>query len=215
MLRHVLLTHVMFDVDLGYCQGMSDLAAPLLWVAATALPTPTAAAHALSDLSPEQQTDVEAEAFWMFAALMQRGMAGNFSSDCVGMHLQLEALRRLLAVLDPPLHAHLARHDALNLFFCYRWVLILFKREFAFDQVLRLWEALWARPGHHLHLHLAAALLSRQRRRIFEEDLNFDGLLKMCVDLAGEIDLEQALADAKMMKEHAGEAGEAAVAGLP
>ena len=43
MLRHVLLTHVMFDFDLGYCQGMSDLAAPLLWVAATALPTPTAA----------------------------------------------------------------------------------------------------------------------------------------------------------------------------
>ena len=33
--------------------------------------------------------------------------------------------------------------DALNLFFCFRWVLIAFKREFAFDDVLRLWEVLW------------------------------------------------------------------------
>lgn len=71
---------------------------------------------------------------------------------CRGMHAQLEALRQLLALLDPPLHAHLARQDALNLFFCYRWVLIQFKREFKFDQVLRLWEALWARPKDHVHL---------------------------------------------------------------
>lgn len=33
--------------------------------------------------------------------------------------------------------------EALNLFFCFRWVLIAFKREFPFDEVLRLWEVLW------------------------------------------------------------------------
>jgi len=33
--------------------------------------------------------------------------------------------------------------EALNLFFCFRWVLIAFKREFPFDDVLRLWEVLW------------------------------------------------------------------------
>jgi TBC1 domain family member 15 len=30
MLRNVLLTYVMHNFDLGYCQGMSDLVAPLL-----------------------------------------------------------------------------------------------------------------------------------------------------------------------------------------
>ena len=33
--------------------------------------------------------------------------------------------------------------EALNLFFSFRWVLIAFKREFPFDDVLRLWEVLW------------------------------------------------------------------------
>ena len=31
----------------------------------------------------------------------------------------------------------------MNLFFCFRWILIAFKREFAFEDVLRLWEVLW------------------------------------------------------------------------
>ena len=131
------------------------------------------------------------------------------------MHAQLDALRQLIQLLDPPLYAHLARHDALNLFFCYRWVLVDFKREFAFDEVLRLWEALWARPHDHLHLYMAAAVLGRQRRRILGEDLDFDGLLKLCVEAAGRIELGQALADAEALREFAGEAGRRVVAGLP
>lgn len=90
---------------------MSDLAAPMLVV--------------MKD---------EAEAFWCFAALMDR-LEGNFHSDSQGMHAQLSALRDLIHLLDPPLHAHLASADALSFFFAYRWLLIHFKREFAFDEV--------------------------------------------------------------------------------
>ena len=49
-------------------------------------PDPLGAAEALG---------VEAEAFWAFAALMER-LERNFSSDGAGMHAQLGALRRLL-----------------------------------------------------------------------------------------------------------------------
>ncbi|GIL71169.1 hypothetical protein Vretifemale_1776 [Volvox reticuliferus] len=105
-LRNVLLTHVVFDRDLGYCQGMSDLAAPLLVI--------------MRD---------EAEAFWAFAALMER-MAGNFHTDLLGMTLQLAALRRLVQLVDPPLHAYFERRDCLSYYFAFRWLLILFKREF-------------------------------------------------------------------------------------
>jgi hypothetical protein len=51
------------------------------------------------------------------------------------MHAQLLALRSLVRLLDPPLHGHLEARDCLNFFFCYRWVLIHFKREFGFDEV--------------------------------------------------------------------------------
>jgi hypothetical protein len=57
------------------------------------------------------------------------------------MHAQLLALRSLVQLLDPPLFAHLEAHDCLSFFFCYRWLLIDFKREFAFDEVRCGW--LW------------------------------------------------------------------------
>ena len=75
MLRRVLLSHVMWNFDLGYCQGMSDMASPLLWVARTALHGQDA-----RGLTAQQQNEIEAEGFWMFAAVMDR-MAANFSVD--------------------------------------------------------------------------------------------------------------------------------------
>lgn len=51
------------------------------------------------------------------------------------MHAQLLALRSLVQLLDPPLYAHLEAHDCLNFFFCYRWLLLHFKREFGFEEV--------------------------------------------------------------------------------
>lgn len=56
-------------------------------------------------------------------------------SHCRSMHGQLLALRKLVQLLDPPLHAFMAAKSSLNYFFCYRWLLIHFKREFAFDEV--------------------------------------------------------------------------------
>lgn len=88
----------------------------------------------------------ELDSFWCFAALMD-AMEGNFHRDQSGMHSQLLAVRRLVECLDPELHAHLAKVDALNYFFCFRLILIAFKREFAYDDVMRLWEAFWS---HHM-----------------------------------------------------------------
>jgi len=79
------------------------------------------------------------------------------------MKQQLLTLQQLIEVMDPELFRHLGglmsmfperdrethmitqteKTDGLNLFFCFRWVLIAFKREFPFDDVLRLWEVLW------------------------------------------------------------------------
>ncbi|EFJ48093.1 hypothetical protein VOLCADRAFT_60703 [Volvox carteri f. nagariensis] len=191
-LRNVLLTHVVYDRDLGYCQGMSDLAAPLLVV--------------MRD---------EAEAFWAFAALMER-LGCNFHTDLQGMTLQLGALRQLVQLVDPPLHAYLERRDCLSYYFAFRWLLILFKREFKFDEVLSLWEACWAcRRTRHLHLYLAAAVLVHHRRVILSSDLDFDGLLRLSIALAGRLELQPLLETAEALVGYAGEAGREVTAGLP
>ena len=89
MLRHVLLTYSMYNFDVGYVQGFSDLASPILFVV-------RGECAAADPLAPPDQLAVEAEAFWAFAALMER-LEGCFSSDGNGMEAQLVALRRLLA----------------------------------------------------------------------------------------------------------------------
>lgn len=191
-LRNILLTYTMFNFDLGYCQGMSDLASPLLYV--------------MRD---------EAEAFWCFAALMDR-LEGNFHTDQRGMHSQLLALQKLVRVLDPQLHAFLEAKDCLNYFFCFRWVLIHFKREFKFDEMLRLWEAYWSCPlTKHLYLYMCVAVLVHHRRAIIEGDMEFDTLLKFCVELSGKLDMDQLLRLSEALCLYAGEAGNDCFAGLP
>lgn len=54
---------------------------------------------------------------------------------CRAMHGQLLALRKLVQLLDPPMHAFMESKSCLNYFFCYRWLLIHFKRDFSFDEV--------------------------------------------------------------------------------
>lgn len=44
-------------------------------------------------------------------------------------------LKYTILQLDPPLYAHLEARECLSFFFCYRWLLILMKREFPFEEV--------------------------------------------------------------------------------
>jgi len=193
-LRRVLLSYAMHNFNLGYCQGMSDLAAPLLMV--------------MCD---------EVDTFWAFAALMDR-LAGHFDEGQSGVQAQLQALRELLQVLDPPLHAHLASLDGLSYFFCFRWLLVMFKREFSQADVLRLWEAAWACPfSPHLFVYLAAAVLVHHRRAIIDHCEDLDGVLKLCCRMPGTLQLEPLLALAEHMASCADTAGVdlSGIKGLP
>ena len=91
-LRSILLTYSFFNFDLAYCQGMSDLAAPMLVV---------------------MEGD-EVEAFWCFQKLME-DMEPNFHKDQNGMHTQLQMLQSLCAQHEPDLLAYLESKDCANL----------------------------------------------------------------------------------------------------
>ncbi|TYJ49155.1 hypothetical protein E1A91_A01G114700v1 [Gossypium mustelinum] len=69
----------------------------------------------------------ESESFWCFVALIER-FGPNFNRDQNGMHSQLFALSKLVELLDRPLHKYFEQNDCLNYFFCFRWILIHFKR---------------------------------------------------------------------------------------
>ncbi|KAH9287587.1 hypothetical protein KI387_031704 [Taxus chinensis] len=183
-LRDILLTYAFYNFDLGYCQGMSDLLSPILFV-----------------------MEDESEAFWCFVALMER-LGANFDRDQNGMHSQLLALRKLVEHLDNALHNYFKQADCLNYFFCFRWILIQFKREFEYEKVMRLWEVLWTHYlSEHFHLYICIAVLKRHRKTIMEEQMDFDTILKFINELSCQIDLEATLRDAEALCICAGDVG--------
>jgi hypothetical protein len=89
--------------------------------------------------------------------------------------------------------------ECLNFFFCYRWILIIFKREFEYSKTMRLWDALWSRHlCAHFHLFVCVAVLQRHRNTIIHDQLELDALLRLVNDQSLKIDLDTALHDAEV-----------------
>ncbi|KAK0935662.1 GTPase activating protein [Friedmanniomyces endolithicus] len=175
-MKDMLLTYNEFNRDLGYVQGMSDLLAPIYAI---------------------EQDD--AVAFWGFVKFMER-MERNFLRDQSGMRLQLTTLDQLCQLLDPTLYEHLQKLDSTNFFFFFRMLLVWYKREFSFPDILRLYEGLWTDYlSANFHLFVAMAILEKHRSVILEHLRGFDEVLKYVNDLSGTIDLESTLAGAEKL----------------
>lgn len=120
----------------------------------------------------------DAIAFWAFQRFMER-MERNFLRDQSGMRAQLLTLDQLVQFMDPKLHEHLQATDSTNFFFFFRMLLVWFKREFEWDDILHLWEVLWTDYlTSGFHLFVALAILERHREVIMTHLKAFDEVLK-------------------------------------
>jgi hypothetical protein len=104
----------------------------------------------LPDLSLSQPQDSH-EVFCTDMRVFRSPQADNFEREQLGMRVQLAQLREILSVLDRQLYDHMAKHDSLNMFFCFRWLLILFKREFELSETETIWEVRVYMLCSHLH----------------------------------------------------------------
>lgn len=174
LLQDILMTYVMYNFDLGYVQGMSDLLSPILCVMKN-----------------------EVDAFWCFVGFMDR-VGTNFEFDQGGMKRQLDNLTEILRFIDPFFYNYLDAKDSGNLYFCFRWMLIWFKREFSYPDTMMLWEVLWTKkPCRNFHLLVCAALLDTEKSAIVENKYGFTEILKHVNDMSCRIDLQQTLAKAE------------------
>uniref|UniRef100_A0A8P4JXW0 TBC1 domain family, member 17 n=1 Tax=Dicentrarchus labrax TaxID=13489 RepID=A0A8P4JXW0_DICLA len=174
LLHDVLMTYCMYNFDLGYVQGMSDLLSPLLFV-----------------------TQNEVESFWCLTGFMEL-VHQNFEESQEAMKQQLLQLSVLLKALDPELCDFLDSQDSGSLCFCFRWLLIWFKREFSFEDILILWEVLWTRlPCDNFHLLIACSILQSQRGELIGSDHDFNTILKHINELTMKLDLQSVLRGAE------------------
>ena len=169
-LEAILLTYVMYNFDIGYVQGMSDLLSPILYL-----------------------IDDEAASFWCFVGFMEK-VFRNFDEDQAGMKNQLSKLRTLMEFANPKLFKYLKTHDSDNMYFCFRWLLVWFKREFSHDDILELWEVLWTSlPCVNFHLLIGIAILDNEMTTIIENDYGFTEILKHVNDLSERMNLRHVL----------------------
>ncbi|XP_038603774.1 TBC1 domain family member 25 [Tachyglossus aculeatus] len=119
-LHDLLTTYAVTHPQISYCQGMSDIASPILAV-----------------------MDNEGQAFICFCGIMKR-LEGNFRMDGEMMSIKFSHLKLLLQYSDPEFYSYLLSTGADDLFFCYRWLLLELKREFAFEDALRMLEVTWS-----------------------------------------------------------------------
>ena len=62
----------------------------------------------------------------------------------------------------PEFYMHCLCQDYdLNLLFAHRWLVLCFKREFIFHEVLKIWESCWARyQTDHFHIFVSTTVFT-------------------------------------------------------
>uniref|UniRef100_A0A0E0LXN4 Rab-GAP TBC domain-containing protein n=1 Tax=Oryza punctata TaxID=4537 RepID=A0A0E0LXN4_ORYPU len=189
----VLEAYALFDPEIGYCQGMSDLLSPIIVV-----------------------MEEDHEAFWCFVGFMRKARH-NFRLDEVGIRRQLKIVSQIIKRKDSHLYRHLQKLQAEDCFFVYRMVVVLFRRELTFEQTLCLWEVMWADqaairagigrstwskirlhapPTDDLLLYAIAACVLQKRKLIIERYSSMDEILRECNSMAGQLDVWRLLDDA-------------------
>ncbi|KAM7494396.1 hypothetical protein LguiB_029005 [Lonicera macranthoides] len=189
----ILEAYTLYDPEIGYCQGMSDLLSPIVSV-----------------------MEEDHEAFWCFVCFMKKARH-NFRLDEVGIRRQLNIVSRIIKGKDSRFYKHLEKLQAEDCFFVYRMVVVLFRRELNFEQTLCLWEVMWADqaairagmgksgwgrmrmrapPTDDLLLYAIAACVLQRRKLIIEQYGSMDEILRECNSMAGHLDVWRLLDDA-------------------
>ncbi|XP_078599808.1 small G protein signaling modulator 2-like isoform X15 [Branchiostoma floridae x Branchiostoma japonicum] len=175
-LRNIMCTYVWEHMEVGYVQGMCDLAAPLLVI-----------------------LDDEAKTYSCFCQLMKR-MSQNFPHGGA-MDTHFANMRSLIQILDSEMFELMHQNgDYTHFYFCYRWFLLDFKRELLYEDVFSVWETIWtARPlaSEHFVLFIALALVEYYRDIILDNSMDFTDIIKFFNEMAERHDAKAVLKRAR------------------
>jgi len=171
----LLTTYAVYDQDIGYVQGMSDIGVVIL------------------DLFEQDHV-----AFWVFTKFMHR-IRGNFEKSQKAMKLQFQALRILLAFTDREMLQFFDDRDTGHMFFTFPWLLIIFRRLCSWEQLPQLWDCWLTAPCSNFHLLFAIAVLDCYRDQIMMPDNGYSEILQFVNRLNGQIDLDQTITHAQSL----------------
>ncbi|CUS12837.1 unnamed protein product [Tuber aestivum] len=195
---NILFIYCKLNADVSYRQGMHEIVAIILWVVACDAISPVTDAEEKEQGKPTADENImvecldhqfiEHDTFSLFQVVMRSAKAwyepGEEASDSVKGRGRSENRNsspivekskyiheHLLMAVDPELSEHLKALDVLPQVFLIRWIRLLFGREFPFEELLEVWDALFAEdPNLQLVDHVCVAMLLRVRWQLMEAD---------------------------------------------
>ena len=119
-------------------------------------------------------------AYSCYTQLMKK-MSLNFTYSSE-MDRNFYNMSSLIQILDCPLYEHIKKStDYDQFYFCYRWFLLDFKREFVHDDVQNVWETIWCAQNcttEYFYLFIATALIETYRDVIIDNNMEFTDIIK-------------------------------------
>jgi len=182
MLLDILFIYCKLNPDIGYRQGMHELLAPLIWVverdAIELGPSSKAMGEDAIVKAVFDADYIEHDAFALFAQVMQ-GAKGFYeqtthaATDNPIVTRSKHICSELLLRVDRELASHLQDIDIVPQVFLMRWIRLLFGREFAFDDMLTIWDVIFAEDTSlDLVNEICLVMLLRIRWDLVDADYN-------------------------------------------
>ncbi|KAK6019766.1 hypothetical protein OSTOST_14588 [Ostertagia ostertagi] len=107
-------------------------------------------------------------------------------------------LRDLVMIVNPQLANYLESHQSDDMYFCFRWVLVWFKRELSFADTCKLWEVLWTgQPCPNFLLLICIAILDGEMNTIIANKFGLTEILKHVNDLSMHLVLDDVMTAAE------------------
>ena len=115
MLNDVLMSNAVYDMNVGYGQGINDIVSVLMNI-----------------------TTDEADLFWLLQCVMSI-VKCFYCSNSKFIQTLLNRLDPIVSIVQPKLATYIKEHD-ISYIFAFKWVVLLFKRYISDGEILRVWD---------------------------------------------------------------------------
>lgn len=213
MLLDVLFIFCKLNPDLSYRQGMHEILAPILWVVERDSIELGESSKTLGEDSLVKAVFdaeyIEHDAFALFGQVMQSAKNFYEQTTTSGRENPMVARSRrifneMLSMVDSRLAKHLDNIEIVPQIFLMRWIRLLFGREFAFDDMLTVWDVIFAEDTSlEIVDHISLAMLLRIHWDLIEADYNAAlTLLLKYPEPGSSIPAQTFVLDALYLREH-------------
>ncbi|KAL0074506.1 rab-GTPase-TBC domain-containing protein [Phycomyces blakesleeanus] len=177
----ILFIYCKINHDVSYRQGMHELLAPLYWIIDKDSIDLSENGDDLTSVSEPatkimmqvlNSTYVEHDAYLLFERMMKYAKPWyEFNDDVPSRPACRRIQHEYLQAIDPPLYKHLESFGIEPQLYGIRWLRLLFGREFDINDLLKLWDAIFAQdPTLKIAEYICLAILLRVRDKLINHE---------------------------------------------